>query len=456
VFEYFMSNQGRLVTREEVLGAVWDRHIVTDDSLTQCVTEIRRTIGDDDRRMLRTIARRGYIFEPSLRQNDAVAVFSNPSAAAGSVAPATANPRPPKTKQAWLSVFTLVALGWPWNGQRNDALTHELFKTTAASTMNEAQGAAADLRRLGRHLFLRRAPGDLAAAERYLERAVVLDPGLAEAWTSLAGVYAAQASDEMNDRMYRVDDRRRALERALELNPESPEAHIRLARFHLAMGQADSARAAFAAAYQYGPDDPTVLSTLSTRAMLAGRTQDAVAFARRAVDSEPLAATHRGRYGRLLLATGAATEACKQLRVALQLSPQLTQLQGDLVRALLLQGQIGEARAAMESLPEGLARDQLHVLLDAESATTASADRLQSDRSWLAPLMRAEIAAHRGEVDDAFELLREALRRWRIAEQQIGSATSIAMEFVTSPLLVHLHTDARWRRLIDSVAPSLA
>lgn len=53
---------GRLVTREEILDAVWPGIAVTDDSITQCVVEIRRALGPDAG-LLRTMPRRGYMLE---------------------------------------------------------------------------------------------------------------------------------------------------------------------------------------------------------------------------------------------------------------------------------------------------------------------------------------------------------------------------------------------------------
>lgn len=52
---------GRLVTKEEIMSAVWNDAAVTDDSLTQCIADIRRAIGDDARQTLRTVPRRGYV-----------------------------------------------------------------------------------------------------------------------------------------------------------------------------------------------------------------------------------------------------------------------------------------------------------------------------------------------------------------------------------------------------------
>ena len=53
-------NPRRTLSRNELLDAVWPGVTVTDESVTQCVREVRRAIGDPDGRLLRTVARRGY------------------------------------------------------------------------------------------------------------------------------------------------------------------------------------------------------------------------------------------------------------------------------------------------------------------------------------------------------------------------------------------------------------
>jgi adenylate cyclase len=64
VLQYLIENRGRLVSKEELFGAVWPNLVVTDDALVQCVGELRRALGDDGARLIRTIPRRGYRFEP--------------------------------------------------------------------------------------------------------------------------------------------------------------------------------------------------------------------------------------------------------------------------------------------------------------------------------------------------------------------------------------------------------
>jgi class 3 adenylate cyclase len=58
---HLVHNAGRVVPREELMQVVWRDVFVTDDRLTQCVTEIRRALGADGIRLLQTVPKRGYL-----------------------------------------------------------------------------------------------------------------------------------------------------------------------------------------------------------------------------------------------------------------------------------------------------------------------------------------------------------------------------------------------------------
>jgi len=62
LLRYLTENAGRLISKDELVNAVWRNVIVSDDSLAQCVSELRHVLGDPDRRIIKTVPRRGYLF----------------------------------------------------------------------------------------------------------------------------------------------------------------------------------------------------------------------------------------------------------------------------------------------------------------------------------------------------------------------------------------------------------
>src|SRR5262245_24989346 len=64
VLSHLLRNAGRLVTKDELLQAVWPDTVVSEASLTVCIREIRKALGDQPRepRYIETMHRRGYRF----------------------------------------------------------------------------------------------------------------------------------------------------------------------------------------------------------------------------------------------------------------------------------------------------------------------------------------------------------------------------------------------------------
>jgi TolB-like protein/tetratricopeptide (TPR) repeat protein len=59
---YLVENAGRLVSKDEIIKTVWPNVFVTDDSIKQCVSELRIALCDGEQRMIKTVPRRGYLF----------------------------------------------------------------------------------------------------------------------------------------------------------------------------------------------------------------------------------------------------------------------------------------------------------------------------------------------------------------------------------------------------------
>lgn len=61
---YLVRSAGRVVSKRELMDAIWRGTFVTDDVLVQCVVDIRRALGDEARKpyYIETVPRRGYSF----------------------------------------------------------------------------------------------------------------------------------------------------------------------------------------------------------------------------------------------------------------------------------------------------------------------------------------------------------------------------------------------------------
>src|SRR4051812_20959700 len=61
---YLVARQSALVPKDELFSALWPDVAVTDNALTQAVSELRQALGDDPSKptYIQTVARRGYRF----------------------------------------------------------------------------------------------------------------------------------------------------------------------------------------------------------------------------------------------------------------------------------------------------------------------------------------------------------------------------------------------------------
>ncbi len=77
VLSVLAARPGEIVSKDALMQAVWPDTFVTDDSLTQCIVDIRRALGDGEHAIVETLPKRGY------RLNAGPSEEAYPNAAAG-------------------------------------------------------------------------------------------------------------------------------------------------------------------------------------------------------------------------------------------------------------------------------------------------------------------------------------------------------------------------------------
>jgi DNA-binding winged helix-turn-helix (wHTH) protein len=89
LMRYLVEHGGRLVSKDEIFRTIWPNVIVTDDSIKQCVSELRVALGDEEQRIIKTVPRRGYVFVAPVLPGVIDGVGSAPAAS-------PVRPEPPK------------------------------------------------------------------------------------------------------------------------------------------------------------------------------------------------------------------------------------------------------------------------------------------------------------------------------------------------------------------------
>src|SRR5215475_9785175 len=63
VLRYLLEHPGRVVGKDEVMTAVWPNTTVSDESLTCCISDVRRALVDGQQLIIKTVPRRGYLVD---------------------------------------------------------------------------------------------------------------------------------------------------------------------------------------------------------------------------------------------------------------------------------------------------------------------------------------------------------------------------------------------------------
>jgi DNA-binding winged helix-turn-helix (wHTH) protein/TolB-like protein/Tfp pilus assembly protein PilF len=184
---HLARNAGRVVSKAELLANVWPGVVVGDDSLSQCVNELRGALGERGPVLITTVARRGYRFdavvgsrvEPAAvgRQRPAIA-WSRWAAACGAafllLLVSAAGVGGLRTADGIdvelanlrsLAVMPFADLGEPASPYLAEGITQEILTDLArlpdalivagGAANPEAHALAADVRRYGRDLGVR-------------------------------------------------------------------------------------------------------------------------------------------------------------------------------------------------------------------------------------------------------------------------------------------------------------
>lgn len=207
--------EGEVVHRQILLDTIWPDVTVTDESLTQAVSELRRAFGERD--MIETIAKTGYrLTVPVLREVEETDAFFSPGNGADAF--------DFESYRLCLEARSLVARGDMTAMELSEALTREAAMRAPRFAMVQSEYA---IMAVQRHLYRGDGTDRVAVALHHAEAAVKLRPDLAGGYTALG--YALGALE-------RWDEARAAFGRAISLDPSDADAHYWAGRTMYAAG----------------------------------------------------------------------------------------------------------------------------------------------------------------------------------------------------------------------------
>jgi TolB-like protein/Tfp pilus assembly protein PilF len=189
---------------------------------------------------------------------------------------------------------------------------------------------------------------DIEESIAYFEEAIRRDPafapayvGLAVAYERLGRIFIGAPPDEVRPKMIS------AVRKALELGPQLSDPHALLADVYQKQWQWADAEAEYKQALELNPNDAAAHLGLSEWLMCQGRTEEALAWAQRARELDPLGASGV-RIAWILVHARRYDEAVRELRSALAVHPDDALALWGLGFVLIAKGQSEEAILVLE------------------------------------------------------------------------------------------------------------
>ncbi len=247
-----LSSPGELVTKDALVDAGWGDVAVTDNSLEQAISSLRRALGPrpDGTPYIETVPRRGYRFIGDVHRRAAKASDEDLEAM---MAP----------HRAWVegrAALESLEAGQVGRAIRDFEQVLEAFPDHALAHVGLANAFA--MRYETTRADTTPDTGALTRAAEYAREACRLDPGLAEAWATLGFVHSClgQPVDALTAlrravtmepdnwrHQFRLaysswgEERLRAARRTLAMLPGFPLAHLLAATVHVARNLLDDA-----------------------------------------------------------------------------------------------------------------------------------------------------------------------------------------------------------------------
>jgi adenylate cyclase len=296
------------------------------------------------------------------------------------------------------------------------ALQASLSTDAVKGTSKSSSADSYALLMQARYFLFRQTLEDQRKAFEYYKRVIDSDKTSAAAWgglsratTNLWSLRVLSWRDAHNDAL-------RAAERAVELDPQLADAHIALGKVSLNMGQDyATARREFDMARSLEPESSGILFWCAVAALVSGDMANAIQLSQQAAAKDPLDGETEITLGKSYYYAGRLEEAKNAYRKALDLIPARPGLQSDLGVVLLAKGEHEEALQAIAREEDTDEREialagAYHIVGRITEARSTLA-HLEATRAGTDAYAIARIYALSGDRDQTFRWLDRAYQQ---------------------------------------------
>jgi DNA-binding winged helix-turn-helix (wHTH) protein/Tfp pilus assembly protein PilF len=319
-----LTRPGEVVTRDELRKALWPSDVFVDfeQGISSAMMRLRDALGDsaDNPVFIQTIERRGYRWIAPVRHCEPPAT----EATAAPVEAPKATPFFPWRKLVFaLPLLVLLLAAWSLRPIRSDSRVTAQSNPPAARNLHSPNREAEDLYLKGRVYWNKRTSESLQQAVDAFNQAIAVDPNYADAYVGLADCYnllrefsaipaneayfkalaAARKAVELDPQsseahatlafvtfwgIWDASDAEKEFRRAIELDPKNSKAHHWFATFLLALSRQEEALGEIEIARKLDPNASSVLADKGELLLwTAGRFDDGLQLLRQLESAEP-------------------------------------------------------------------------------------------------------------------------------------------------------------------------
>jgi DNA-binding winged helix-turn-helix (wHTH) protein len=358
ILRVLVENRDRLVTKEDLMSAVWGDTAVEEGNINRNISSLRRALGEDpeDHRFILTVPRQGYRFVaevnlPSGAGNSHVmALLSNAKLqdASASLPPSSVgNRRAFAARLALVAAAALIVLYIALPFGRSRAKT----STVSSSAADSPSPAAREYYTRGLAAWNSRGQKASDDAIVDMKQATALDPTYAEAWAGLADAFILHAFYSPDDTMALPSAKSAATE-ALKLDDELATAHSALGAVHaLYDWDWEGCEREFQRALALDPDNTQIMDWHAIICRAPRRKLDeAAAELQHALEIEPLSPNLWTDLAWVRVFQRRNSEAVDACRRALRIDPSFIQAHARLEGAYQGQGEYASVVAEDEAI----------------------------------------------------------------------------------------------------------
>jgi len=380
---YLVRNTSTLISKEELLDAIWPDTIVEENNLGKAIHAIRHFLGENSKehKYIETVPKHGYRFVAPVTK-----IASGSGTTGDQSHPSTSRSSTGQNRSILSPAYDLYLRGKVKAGSENLDDTEAAIKILEAAIAidPELAGTYGQLARAYNTLAFKFSSGTKAKlfhenAEVAILKGLALDPDLAEGhfarglilWTKRKGFPHEQAIC--------------SYQRSLELDPDSDETHHQLSMVYSHIGLMDEAHASIKRALEINPNNTMARFRVGVYHAYQGKYDDAVAvFKTIPRDISPLLVDRCT--AELFAQTGRLAEARKIVEHYLKRFPQDEGGSFTSVNAVLLakNGNVPEAENAIdEAVKIGKGFGHFHHTAHNIASALAAMNRPDEAVSWL-------------------------------------------------------------------------